>query len=98
MENTEKKRIRFEFMVDDKWKWYAQDKDGTITLFVDKPTLVDDTWDINGEYKTLTLSPIACFSLMSRLITFGLTGEALEKDIEYSKKLLLVAGKHLCHL
>ena len=54
MENLEKKRIRFEFMVDDKWKWYAQDKDGTITLFVDKPNLVDDTWDVNGEYKTLT--------------------------------------------
>ena len=54
MENTEKKRIRFEFMVDDKWKWYAQDKDGTITLFVDKPNLVDDTWDVDGEYKVLT--------------------------------------------
>ena len=53
MENLEKKRIRFEFMVDDKWKWYAQDKDGTITLFVDKPNLVDDTWDINGEYLSL---------------------------------------------
>ena len=43
MENLEKKRIRFEFMVDDKWKWYAQDKDGTITLFVDKPNFsLDD--------------------------------------------------------
>ena len=42
MENLEKKRIRFEFMVDDKWKWDAQDKDGTITLFVDKPNLVDE--------------------------------------------------------
>ena len=58
MENLETKRIRFEFMVDDKWKWYAQDKDGTITLFADKPNLVDDTWDINGEYKSITVEII----------------------------------------
>lgn len=41
MDKFDKSIIR---AIDDKWKWIAREKDGTLSLFVDKPHKTNECW------------------------------------------------------
>lgn len=52
-ENT--RVIKLQYEIENNWNWIAQDKDGSIAIFEDKPNLVDDMWDSVGAYRILCL-------------------------------------------
>jgi hypothetical protein len=55
MRSENKRVIKLEYEIDDNWNWFAQDQDGSVTIFEDKPNLVDGMWDSDGAYKVLSL-------------------------------------------
>ena len=56
MENPseENKIIEIKFSVENRFKWMAQDQDGSVAIFEEKPNQMDGVWDSPGDFKLLT--------------------------------------------